>query len=119
MPPPGKIIQQNTARNLLVFQDEAEFDEKSQPQSGDYASPNTSKQLLLHEKEIIKWVQAAKCFFGEEQTTPAPLVPKKDGLKLSALEQQGPLKPIECHIKQGPVKSSKKVKVPKSEQGDK
>ena len=70
--------------NLPALPDEPEFAEKFQPQSGDYASPSTSKQLLPHE-EIIKWVQAAKCFFEEEQTTPAPLVPKKDGFKLSAV----------------------------------
>ena len=76
------------------------------------------KQLLPHEGEIIKWVKAAKCFFEEEKTIPAPLVPKMEGLKLSALEQQTPLKPIKCHVNQGPIKSSKKVKVHKPGEDD-
>ena len=90
-----------------------------QPQSGNSASPATLKQLLPHEEEITKWAQAAKCFFEEEQTTPAPPVPKKEGLKLSALEQQVPLKPMKHGVKQGPIKSSKKVKIPKPKEDDK
>ena len=99
--------------NLSIFPDKPEFAEKFQPQSGNSISPSTPKQLMPHEGEIIKWVHAAKCFFGEEQATPVCLVPKKEELNLSALEQQAPLKPIKCHVKQGPIKSSKKVKVPK------
>ena len=80
--------------------------------------PSTSKQLLPPEEEIIKQAQAAKCSFEEKQTTPAPLFPKKERLKLSALEQQPPLKPMKHCVKQGPIKSSKKGKVPKLEEDD-
>ena len=60
-------------------------------------------------------MKAAKCFLEEEQTTrqvptPAPLTPKKEGLKLSSLEPQAPSLSQKCHIKQGPVKSSKNLK---------
>ena len=94
--------------NLPIFPDEPEFAEKFQPQAGNFTSPSTLKQLLPHEGEIIKWAQAAKCFFKEEQTTSAPQ------LKLSALEQQAPLKPMKHHVKQGPIKSNKKARSPNS-----
>ena len=61
---------------------------------------------------------STKWFFEEEQTTHVPLTPKKEGLKLSSLEQQVPSMPQKRHVKQGPVKSSKKFKVPKPEEGD-
>ena len=71
----------------------------------------------------MKQVQAAKQFFGEQETMPASLVPKKEGSKLSALEQQasmvmkeslGPMK----HVKHGPIKLSKKIKIPKDKDDD-
>ena len=95
------------------FPDEPEIAEKVQPQSDNSTSLSTCKQLLPHEDEIIKQLQTAKCFFKEEQATLVSLVPKNEGLKLSALEKQAPLKPIKCHAKQGPIKSSKKVKIPR------
>ena len=60
---------------------------------------------------IRKWTEATKQFFKEEQDlessqTSLPC-PKTEGLKLSSLEIPAP----KCFIKQGPVKSSKKLKV--------
>ena len=60
-------------------------------------------------------MQATKCFLEEEQTTRqvptlAPLTPKIEGLILSSLEPQVPSMSQKSHIKQGPVKSSKKLK---------
>ena len=56
--------------NLPVFPDEPEFAEKFQLQSGDYASPSTSKQLP-HDA-------GAGCqVFEEEKTTPAPWSPRR------------------------------------------
>ena len=80
------------------------------PSSSGDAIPSTLRHILPHEEEVSKWAQAAKCFFEEEQAssqvpTPAPLTPKMDGLKLSFLEPQAP----KHHIKQGPMKSSKKL----------
>ena len=43
--------------------------------------------------------------------TPGPPIPKMEGLKLSFLEPEAPsIQRTEHHIKQGPVKSSKKFK---------
>ena len=77
------------------------------PSSGDVSS--TSRQILPHEEEVRKQAQAVNCFFEEEQdpsqvSTPAPLTPKMEGLRLSYLDPQAPK---HCS-KQGPMKSSKK-----------
>ena len=81
--------------------------------SGDDAIPSTSKpkQIFPHKKVIRKWAGAATQFFKEEQDlessqTSLPC-PKIEGLKLSSLEIPAP----KHHIKQGPVMSSKKLKV--------
>ena len=60
---------------------------------------------------IRKWAEAAKQFFKEEQDwessqTSLPC-PKTECLKLSSLETPAP----RYHMKQGSVKSSKKLKV--------
>ena len=73
--------------------------------SGDDVIPSTSRQGLPHEEEVRKWAEAAKQFFEEEQdpsqvSSPGP---KLEGLRLHSLESQVP----KCHIKQGPIKSSK------------
>ena len=77
------------------------------------AIPSTSKpkQNLPHKEVIRKWAEAAKQFFKEEQDlessqTSLPC-PKTEGLKLSSLEAAAPK---HC-MKQGPIKSSKKLKV--------
>ena len=50
--------------NLPIYLDETEFaNKKIKQQSGNYASPGTCKQLLPHNREIMKQGQAAKCFF--------------------------------------------------------
>ena len=71
--------------------------------------PSTSRQKLPHEEEVRKWTEAAKQFFEAEQdpsqvSSPGP---KMEGLRLSSLESQVPK---HC-IKQGPIKSSKKIKM--------
>ena len=99
--------------NLPIFPDELEFAEKFQPLSSISASPSTLKQLLPHE-EIIKWVQAAKCFFEEEQTIPVPLVPKNEGLKLSALEQQAHQSPSNAMSNRDPSNLARKLRSPNS-----
>ena len=70
--------------------------------------PSTSRQSLSHEEEVRKWAEATKQLFEEEQhlsqvSSPGP---KTEGLKLSSLETLVP----KHHIKQGPIKSSKKLK---------
>ena len=72
--------------------------------------PCTSTQTLPHEKKIRKWEEAAKQFFKEEQDlevsqTSLPCS-QTEGLKLSSLETQVP----QHYLKQGLVKSSKKIK---------
>ena len=74
----------------------------------DDAIPNTSRQNLHHEEEVRKWAEASKQFFEEEQdpsqvSSPGP---KMEGLRLSSLESWVP----KCPTKQGPIKSSKKLK---------
>ena len=97
--------------NLPIFPDNPTFPQQfMSPSSGD-AVPSTLRQSLPHEEEVRKWAGAAKCFFEEEQdpsqvSTPSPLTPKMEGLKPSSLEPQVP----KHHIKQGPIKSSKKLK---------
>ena len=78
---------------------------------GDNAIPSTSKQNLPHEEVITKWADAAKQFLKEEQDlegsqTSLPCS-KTEGLKLSFLETPSP----KHHIKWGPVKSSKMLKL--------
>ena len=70
--------------------------------------PSTSRQSLPHEEEVIKWAEAAKQFFEEEQdpSQVSTAGPKMEGLRLSSLESQVP----KCCIKQGPIKSSKRLK---------
>ena len=105
--------------NLPIFLDDPAFTEKFIPQSSGDVAPSTSKEVLPHDKEVRKQAQATKCFLKEEQTTrqvPTPLSPEKEGLKLSSLESQAPSMTQKCHVKQGPIKSSKKLKfTPKDE----
>ena len=59
-----------------------------------------------------KWAEAAKQFFKEEQDLEGsqnsfPCSTKTEGLKLSSLETPTP----KHNVKQGPVKSSKKLKL--------
>ena len=79
------------------------------PSSGDVV-PRTSRQSLPQEEKVRKLAEAVKCFFEEKDSsqvsTSAPLTPKMEGLRLSSLEPQIP----KCHIKQGPITSSKKLK---------
>ena len=65
-----------------------------------------------HEEMIRKWEEAAKQFFKEEQDlegsqTPLPCSTKTEHPKLSSLE----IPTFKCRAKQGPVKSSKKLKL--------
>ena len=101
--------------SLPVFPNGPAFTEKFISQSSGDAAASTSKQVLPNKEEFRKWVQAAKCFLEEEQTTGqvptlVPLTPKREGLKLSSLEPQALSMSQKCHIKQGPVKSSKRLK---------
>ena len=96
---------------MSIFPDDPTFPQQFiSPSSGD-AVPSTLRQSLPHEEEVIKWTEAAKGFFEEEQnpsqvSTPTPLTPKMKRLELISLEPQVP----KGHSKQGPIKSSKKLK---------
>ena len=48
--------------NLPISQDDPVFTEKFIPQSSCDAAPSISKQILLHEEEVKKRMQATKCF---------------------------------------------------------
>ena len=76
--------------------------------SSDDIIPGTSRQSLPHKEEIRKWAEAAKQIFEEEQDPSQASSPglKMEGLRLSSLESQVP----KCCIKQGPIKSCKKLK---------
>ena len=52
--------QRHYKDNLSIYPDEPEFTEKFKSQSGDIASPRSSKQLIPHEMEIMKQAQTAK-----------------------------------------------------------
>ena len=105
--------------NLAIFPDDPTFPQQFMLPSSSDAVPSTLRQGLPHEKEVRKWAQAAKCFFEEEQapsqvSTPAPLTPKMEGLRLRSLEPQVP----KCHVKQAPIKSSKKLKFTSTDDDD-
>ena len=69
--------------------------------------PSTSRQGLPHEEKVRKQAEAAKLFFEEEDPSHVSSTgPNMEGLRLSSLESQVPK---HC-IKQGPIKSSKKLK---------
>ena len=96
--------------NLPIHTDGPNFSQQFACVPGDDAIPSSSKprQSLPHEEVIRKWAEATKQFLKEEQDlessqTSLPC-PKTEGLKLSSLETPAP----KHHIKQGPVKSSKK-----------
>ena len=96
-----------------IHPDDPNFSEQFARVPRDDAINSTSKpkQNLHHEEVIRKWAEAAKQFLKEEQdlesTQTSLPCPETKGLKLSSLETPVP---IHC-IKQGPVKSSKKLKV--------
>ena len=65
---------------LSIYPDEPEFIEKFKPQSGNNASLRSStKQLLPHEMETMKWVQAAKQFLKNSKLHLLPQFPRKKG----------------------------------------
>ena len=77
--------------NLPIFPDDTAFSQQFMSPCSCDAVPSTSRQSLAHEEEVRKQAEAAKCFFEEEQdpsqaSTPAPLTPKMEGLRLSFLE---------------------------------
>ena len=96
--------------NLPIYPDYPTFSQQFLGVPSDDVIPCTSKQNLPLEEEVRKWAEAAKQFYEEEQDlevsqTSLPCS-KTEGLKLSSLETPAP----KCHVKQGPVKSSKKLK---------
>ena len=99
--------------NVPIHPDDPDFSQQFACVPGDDVVPFTSepKQNLPHEEVIRKWAEADKQCFKEEQDlegnqTSLPHF-TTEGLKLSSLET--PI--LKHHVKQGPVKSSKKLKV--------
>ena len=76
---------------------------------GDDVIPCTSKQSLPHEEEVGKWAEVARQFFKEVQDLSQASHPclQTAGLTLSSLATPAP----KYHVKQGPIKSSKKLKL--------
>ena len=101
--------------NLPTYPDIPEFAKKFKPQSGDYASLSTSKQLLPHEKEIMKQVQAANCFLGRTANHTCSPASQERGFEVECSGATGLHEAHEAHIRQGPIKSSKKIKILKPE----
>ena len=98
---------------LSIHPDDLNFSQQFACVPGDDVVSSTSKpkQNLPHKEVIRKQTEAAKQFFKEEQDlessqTSLPC-PKSEGLQLSSLEIPAP----KHHIKQRPIKSSKKLKV--------
>ena len=98
--------------NLPIHPDDPEFSQQFTCAPGDDAIPSTSipRQNFPHKEVIRKQAEAAKQFFKEEwdlegDQTSLPC-PTAEGFRLSSLEVATPK---HC-IKQGPVKSSKKLK---------
>ena len=92
--------------NLPIHPDDPTVSQQFMGTSSDHIIPSTWRQGSTHEEEVRKQAEAAKQFFVEEQdpsqvSSPGP---KMEGLRLKSLECQVP----KCHIKQGPIKSSKK-----------
>ena len=95
--------------NLPIHPDDPKFSQQFACVPGDDAIPHTSKQNLPHKQVIRKWAEAAKQFFKEEQDLEGSQM-SFHVLKqrvLSSLEISTP----KHHIKLGPVKSSKKIKL--------
>ena len=105
MPPLGNTTLKHLKENLPVYPDDPEFSQQFACIPGDEATPSTSKpkQNLPHEKLIQKQAEAIKQFFKEEQDLASSHV---EGLKLRSIKAPTPK---HC-IKQGPLKSSKKLK---------
>ena len=95
--------------NLPIYPDGPAFSQQFMGVPSDGVVPSTSRQSLPHEEEVRKWDVAAKQFFGEEQDLSQVSSPdsKTEGLKLSFLDT--PV--MKCHIKQGPIKPSKMLKI--------
>ena len=85
-------LENHTAKhhkdNFRFFQMRWNLLKNSSPSLTVLLPPALQNSCYPMKMEIIKWVQAGKCFCEEEQATLVPLVPKKKGLKLSAFEQQ-------------------------------
>ena len=94
--------------NLPIYPDDPTFSQQFMGACSHDVVPSTSRQSLLHEEEVRKWAEATKQFFEEEQDLSQVSSPgsKTEGLKLSSLDTPF----LKCHIKQGPSKSSKKLK---------
>ena len=67
-------------------------------------------KFYLMRKRLESKHKLLNVFFEKEHTTHVPWTPKKEGLKLSCLEPQDPSMSQKCHVKEGPVKFSKKLK---------
>ena len=97
--------------NLPIHPDDPTFSQQFSGVPGDDAIPCTSKQNFPHEGRNQKMGRSCQTIFFEEEQdlevsqTSLPCS-KTEGLKLSSLETPA----LKCHIKQGPVKSSKKLK---------
>ena len=98
--------------NLPIHTNDPKFSQQFACIPGDEAMPSTSrpKLNLPHAEVICKWAEATKQFLEEEGDleggqTSSPC-PSAKGFRLSSHEATAP----KHHIKQGPVKSSKKFK---------
>ena len=96
----------HSRENLPIHPDDQAFSQQFAHGSGDGAIPSTSGSVLTlpHATVIYKLAEAAKHFLeeGSDQTTFHH--PWLEGSNLS------PHKTPKCHFKQGPIKSSKKIK---------
>ena len=101
--------------NLPIYPDDPTFSQQFMSTSSDDVVPSTSRQSLPHEEEVKNGQKLPNSSLRKNKTpVKSPLQdPKMEGFRLSSLELQGP----KCHVKQGSIKSSKKLKfMPKNDE---
>ena len=96
----------HTKENLPIYPDDPAFSQQFAGSSGDGAIPSTSRWIpdLPHATVIHQTAEAAKHFLGEgsDQSSFHYLLTESPYLNPHKISKQ--------HIKQGPIKSSKKIK---------
>ena len=93
-------------RNLPIHPDDPAFSQQFACAPGDEATPSTSESVpnLPHAAVIYQWADTAKHFLEEGSDQSIFHCPLSEG------SDPKPHKAPKCHIKQGTVKSSKKVR---------
>ena len=96
----------HSKENLPIHPDDPAFSQQFACVPGDETTPSTSGSVpnLPHAAVIHRWAEAAKHFLEEESDQFTFHCPLSEG------SDPNPYKAPKCHIKQGSMKLSKKIK---------